>query len=310
MLEISLVLVFIFATSTLLGHIAHVSASPEKLAWYMKVKEWKAHNYSMAFFIVFIAILFILMGISKVTEWKLPTSQALSLLIATGLSALFYLGIMGRTYIAKIVAHKGPLKAVGGILTVCFVTASKIISVMVIAEITKLPPQELPGAQLLLTLILQPVLGLAVISLLLGYVSIPATFGTMEWWIYQEIKTNKGVQPTFLTGSYVCAMLAIVTSTVILITMTSSMLNQSFYEKRLRIAIAHSAFHLPPSYCGLPDVEGAAITPLRYRRAALAMPDQDKGYIFSSLSCEPKLESKQELATLLTAIKLNTNVTK
>lgn len=310
MLEIALVLVLIFATSALLGHIAHVRASPEKLAWYMKVKEWKAREYSMALFIGFIVFLFILQGISNATGWRLSTPQALGFLTATCLSALLYLGVLGRKYIAKVAEHKGLLKVVGGVLAVCFVTASKIGSDMVIAELTNLPPQELPGAQMLLTFILQPVLGLIAISLLLGYISIPAAFGTLAWWIYQELKASKGTQPTFMTGSYICAFIAMAVSTVILLTMTSSMLKQSFYEKRLRTAIAHSAFHLPPSYCGLPDAEGAAVAQLKYRRAALAMPDKNKGYVFSSLPCTPKLDSPQELATLLTEKKAEANATK
>lgn len=42
MLEFALVLVFISATSALLGHIANVRSSPEKLAWYLQIKRWKA----------------------------------------------------------------------------------------------------------------------------------------------------------------------------------------------------------------------------------------------------------------------------
>lgn len=309
MLEFALVIVFVFATSALLGHIAHVRASPEKLSWYMQVKEWKAREYSMALFIGLIALLFILTGISKATGWKVPAPHAVGVLTATCLSALLYLGLLGEKYLVKIANHKGLLKVAGGALGVCFVTASKIVSDMAIAELTNLPPQELPGAQMLLTLIMQPVLALVIISLLLGYISIPITFGTLAWWIYQEIKTNRGTQPTYLTASYICAFIAITVSTITLLTMTSSMLKQSFYEKRLRIAIAHSAFHLPPSYCGLPDTEGAAIASLKYRRAALAVPDTDKGYTFSSLSCDPKLDSQQKLAALLAERKTDTNTT-
>lgn len=310
MLEFALVLVFIFASSALLGHIAHVRASPEKLAWYMKVKEWTAREYSMALFIGLIALLFIFMGISGATGWKLPAPQTLGFLTATCLSALLYLGVLGGKYIAKVGDHKSLLKVVGGSMAVCFVTASKIGSDMAISELTNLPPQELPGAQMLLTLILQPVLGLAVISLLLGYISIPATFSTLVWWIYQEIKTNKGTQPTFLTAIYTCAFIAMMVSTVILLTMTGGMLKKSFYEKRLRTAIVHAAFHLPPSYCGLPDAEGAAVAQLKYHQAALAIPDKDKGYIFSRLQCDPKLDSPQELATLLTERKSQASATK
>lgn len=309
MLDFALVLVFIFAISALLGHIAHVRASPEKRAWYMQVKGWKARQYVMALFIGCITSLFILMAISKLAGWKLPAPYALGVLSAVGLSALLYLGVSGRKCFAKLAQHKGLLKTVGGMLAVCFVTASKIFADMAIAELANLPPQELPGAQLLLTVIMQPALALTAAALFLGYASVPLTFIALAWWIHQEIKATNGARPTLLTASYTCTILAIVISTVILLTLTHGMLTKSFYEKRLRSAIVHSAFHLPPSYCGLPDAEGAAVAPLKYHRAALAMPDQDKGYVFSTLPCAPKMDTPQALATRLSEKATAANIT-
>ena len=299
MLEFALVVVFIFSGAALLGHIANVCSSPEKLAWYMQVKEWDAQKYTMALFIGFVATLFVLTGFGHATGWKLPAPWALGFLSSICLSAALYLGVLNRRSLSKLFEYKGLLKIIGGVLTVCLVTSSKVMSDKMIAELTDLPAQELVGAQMVLTLILQPCIALALLSLIVGYVSIPATFGFLAKLIYQSIKTNKGNDPAYVTGSYICAIVAMAVSTTILLTMTIGMLQQSFYEKRLRIAIAHSAFHLPPSYCGLPNLEGAGIAPLKYRRAGLAMPDKEKGYIFSRIPCDPQQQPFEEAKTLL-----------
>jgi hypothetical protein len=293
MLSVAIFFGFIVIATVLFGQIAHVRASPEKLVWYMQIKEWKSQTYAMVIFLVAMALLFILMGFSKASGWKLPSLQAQWLLIFSCLAALWYLGGFARKFLERLASYKTPIKLLGGWLAVCLVTASKVGADKAIAELTNLPPQEFPGAQMLLTLVFQPVIVFISSSVLLGYLSIPATLLLLAFWIYKEFKVRKGEKPTTLTLTYASAILAIMVPTVTMLAMSSNALNKRFYEKPLRIAIAYSAFHLPLSYCGLSNVEGAAVAQLNDRRAALAMPDEEKGYVFDSIPC---LDSTQEPA--------------
>lgn len=305
MLEFALVLVFISATSALLGHIANVRSSPEKLAWYLQIKRWKAHQYSMALFVGLLLVLYAVTGISQLTGWKPQQPIGLMLLTATCITAAAYLWFYWDLT-PKVAEYKSLLKYIGALLTVCIVTTSKIQSDMAISELTGLPAQELPGAQMFLTFILTPTIWLLAVSFVVGFISIPLTVLVLIWGIYQDWKKGKGTKFDFASGSHVCAWMAIAYFSIILLTMSSGILKKNFYEKRLNGAIAYSAFLLPPSYCGLPDAGDASIAVLKYKRAALAMPDEKMGYTFSKISCDPKQKSPELLISELTAKKTET----
>jgi hypothetical protein len=300
--ELILLVLLFFITPAVTGQIINVLASAKKRAWYMQVTQWKALECSVALFAGLLGILILVTTVNQLTGWK-PTRQiGVMLLIATCVSAATYLWhFWGLS--SKAANHKRVLTAVAGVLTLTIATASKISSDMAIAEFTNLSPQELPGAQLLLTFILTPVLWMLTLSLALGYASIPLTLIILGKGIYADWKTNKGAKPTTSTGLYVSAVLALCYFTAIQLVMISNMLTIDVYEKPLRTAVAHAAFLLPPSYCGLPDIEGAGIAVLKYRRAGLAIPHKEKGYEFSTISCDPKPQTIEAAASKLAAHK-------
>ncbi|HBO5639842.1 hypothetical protein GFM12_06900 [Pseudomonas aeruginosa] len=296
MLEVALLLVLFFVLPILLGHVSHVLRSPEKLAWYLQVREWRMLEYFLALFIVSIATMYAVAAIQYLTGARLSSVVALALMLVTCLSALGYLWhFAGMT--ARVTQHKTLLKVLGGLLAVCFATVSKIYSDAAIAELAGLPPQELPASQLFLTFLLTPTLWFLVGSLAAGYLSIPATIFLLGRGLYLDLKKKRGNDKP--TARYIAACTAVAFSSLLLVTMMQSLLSKSFYEKRLRAAIAFSSFHLPPSYCGLPNVEGASVTALKYRRAALAVPDEKKGYTFNVVQCESKAQKAEELGAIL-----------
>lgn len=297
MSKLSLSLIAITLAAMLAGQVAHIRASPAKLEWYLKIKVWTAAEYSMALFLALIFLLFSITGVYQFTGWKPQAPVGFLLLIATCITAAVYLWFFLN--IARIVAtHKTLLKAVGALSAVSIATASKISSDMAIAELTGMSPQELPGAQLALTFILTPILWFVALSFVVGYVSIPATLSLLFWGIYKDAKQHKGSKFTLSSASYVCSWVAMSYLSILLLTMSTELMNKSFYEKRLRSAISYSAFHLPTSYCGFPDLPGAGIAALRDKGGGLAVPDSEKGYIFHTLPCERKEQAIDDIAKL------------
>ncbi|WP_462379420.1 hypothetical protein [Pseudomonas sp. Marseille-QA0892] len=294
MSELSVSLLVICLVAMLAGQVAHVRGSAAKLAWYRKVREWTAAEYSMAIFLVFLALLFSITGVHQLTGWKPRAPVGLLLLIATCTTAAVYLWFFLN--LARIVAtHKTLLGMVGTLAAVSIATASKISSDMAIAELTGMPPQELPGAQLALTFILTPIFWFVAISFLIGYVSIPATLLLLFWGIYKDAKQHKGSKFNLSSAGYVCSWVAMSYLSILLLTMSTELMNKNFYEKRLRSAISYSAFHLPPSYCGFTNLPGAGIAALRDNGAGLAIPDSERGYIFHTVSCEREVRIIEDI---------------
>lgn len=286
-------IILFFIAPALAGQLCNVLASPQKRVQYQQAAQWNALKYSTVLFVGLLAILILFTLVGELTGWKPSRPFGVTLLIGTCISAAVYLWNFGRLS-EKTASHKSVLKVVGGLLTVTIATASKIYSDMIIADLTSLPPQELPGAQLLLTFILTPVIWLAALSLVAGYISVPVTFFLLAKGVILDWRTNRGTRPTINSGLYFAAIVALCYFTAILSIMISNLLTSAVYEKPLRNAIARAAYLLPPSYCGLPDKEGAGIAVLKYRKAGLAIPHKEKGYEFSTVSCNPKPQTIEE----------------
>jgi len=300
--EVALLVIFSMVFSAVLGHVAHVLGTPEKLAWYLQVRQWKAQEFFLALFIAGVGLMFIATGADYWFNFKLSSGVALSLMLGTGLAALGYLWSFADMT-TKVEPHFTALKYVGGVVLVILTTYSKVYSDAAIAELAGLPPQALPASQLFLTFWLTPSLGLVVLALAVGYLAIPGTFLLLGYGIYVDIKKDRGKdkdsKSTQASTKYIAACVAMSFFSILLLTLVQGLLGQDFYEKRLRKAIAYSSFHLPASYCGLPNSEGVSITMLTGNRAGLAIPDQVQGYTFSIMSCKPKLRSPEEVAALL-----------
>lgn len=300
MYEVALFVTFLIVFSAVLGHIVHVLGSPEKRAWYLQVRRWAAQEFFLALFIAGVGLMFIATGASYWSGFTLGSSAALALMLGTGFSALGYLWSFANMT-AKVEPRITALKYIGGVLLVILTTYSKVYSDAAIAEFAGLPPQELPTSQLFLTFWLTPSLGLVALALAVGYLAIPGTFLLLGYGIYVDLKKDKDKdsKSTQASTKYIAAFVAMSFFSILLLTLVQGLLGKDFYDKHLRKAIAYSSFHLPASYCGLPDSEGAAITMLTGNRAGLAIPDQVQGYTFSIIPCKPKLTNPEEVAALL-----------
>ncbi|OBY18712.1 hypothetical protein A8O37_30905 [Pseudomonas aeruginosa] len=152
-----------------------------------------------------------------------------------------------------------------------------------------------------LTFILTPTIWFLAISFVVGCISIPLTLLFLIWGIYKDWKKDKGSKFDFASARHVCAWVAMAYFSIIMLTMSTGILEKSFYEKRLNSAIAYSAFLLPPSYSSLPDIKGTSIAVMKYKRAALALPDEKMAYRFSKIACDPLQKSPGQLVSELTA---------
>ena len=296
--EVAVLVIFSMVFSAVLGHVAHVLETPEKLAWYLQVRQWKAQEFFLALFIAGVGLMFIATGASYWAGFTLGSSAALALMLGTGFSALGYLWFFANMT-TKVKPRITALKYIGGVLLVILTTYSKVYSDAAIAEFAGLPAQELPTSQLFLTFWLTPSLGLVALALAVGYLAIPGTFLLLGYGIYVDIKKDKDSKTTQASTKYIAACVAMSFFSILLLTLVQGLLGKDFYDKHLRKAIAYSSFHLPTSYCGLPDSEGAAITMLAGNRAGLAIPDKAQGYTFSIIPCKPKLTSPEEVTALL-----------
>lgn len=296
MFEVGLILVFFAILPASLGYITNALNSPAQRSWYATqwatLKAWQALDYARALFVLCAALLYVAGG-SAYLGMKLSMPLALTLMIATSLSALLYLWVFADMT-QKVNSYEQRIKFSLGLIVISIATASKIYSDAGIAELTGLPPQELPGAQLLLTFILTPVIWLVMTALLIGYLSIPGTIYLLARGIYLDVRKKAGSP-----GKYVLASIALSFLSLTLLTMTKKLLDKEFYEKRLREAVVFASFNLPPAYCGLPNQKGSSIAPLGDGKAALAMPDEKLGFTFRTLDCEPKSQPQEELTVLL-----------
>jgi len=69
-------------------------------------------------------------------------------------------------------------------------------------------------------------------------------------------------------------------------------LNQVIYTSRspafepfVHNLIVYASFHLKDSQCTNNQPEGSYFAPLGYERLAIAIPDEEKGYLFKTLKC-------------------------
>ena len=295
-----------FAIPVAIGYIANIINSTKKLFWYRKrirrVIQWTKAEYPATIFIATTVIFFII-GLLIFTGIKFSLITSLLVLTANCFAALVFLYYYWQmpTLLSR---HKEWVKLLIAPLVISVATISKIFSDSAIAELSGLSAQDLPGTQLFLTLILTPTIWLLALSLAFGYASLllmPILFIKSIIHDYRKTTTKK-TKNSRTSSSHVTALAAVFLSAIILMTFIEKFASKNFYEPRLRQAIAFASFHLPATYCGLPDVEGVVIAPMSDDRAALAIPDSKLGYTFEPINCKPARKSDEQMKTLLDAI--------
>lgn len=303
MLETALLLALFICLPSLSGYVANVRSSPPKRAWYYQrfqtIRGWTPREHSMVLFITCTAALYAA-GALKLLGMMLSPMTALTLLSLTCLSALGYLccywGLPG-----KIADGERPLKATVGLMTIGIGTLSKVYSDISIAELTGLPAHDLSGAQVFLTLLLTPTLWFMGLSMLFGYISLPVMGALLIRSLYRDYQGNKN-KNKYASGPDITALVAVFLVAFILLTMTKKLLDKDTFEKPLRQSIAFASFHLPTTYCGLPEAQGVTVAPMKDGTAAIAIPDDKLGYRFEPIACKPKQKSQTEAIELLAKV--------
>lgn len=292
------------------GHIANVINSSKKFFWYRqrirRIGQWTRAECPATIFMLTTAIFFIV-GLLIFAGVKFSTTASLLVLTANCIAALVFLYYYWQmpTFLSR---HKELLKLLIAPFAIGVATISKIYSDAAIAELSGLSAQDLPGTQLLLTLILTPIIWLLTLSLAFGYASLllmPVLFIKGLIQDYRQttrMKTRKKTKSSRASSSHITALVAVFLSTVILLTIIEKFASKTFYEPRFRQVIAFASFHLPATYCGLPDVEGVEVAPMSDDRAALAISDSKLGYRFELITCKPARKSDEQIKTLLVDI--------
>lgn len=297
------ILLLFFILPTLSGYIVHVRQTPKKrVAFYQlacRVRRWRGVEISRAAFIAITSIFYVV-GIAIKIGAKFSVTATMILLVANCFAGLVYLCIYWKVS-AFIGRHKDSLKLLSAPIAVFVVTLSKIMSDASIAELSGLSPQDLPGAQLFLTFIFTPVIWLLGLSLAYGYFSLPLMIGLLMFALVQNYKLHKRARaykgPS--KAPQVTLIAAVFLSSVLALTVMSKVASKSFYEPFLRQAIAFASFHLPATYCGLPESDGVEVAPMSDERAGLAIPDSKQGYIFKAIDCKATTQNTQDATALL-----------
>jgi hypothetical protein len=296
----TLLIVFGFLPA-LFGYIASIRSSLEKRTWYHQqtqaVKGWTANEYSLAAFVTSTALLYVA-GFLTLIGMKPSLTTGVGLLWLSCLTALAYL--CGYLKIPVIVAkYGGLLKALLGAVAIGVATLSKIYSDAGIAELTGLSPQDLPGAQLLLTFLLTLTIWFLGLSLSLGYLSLPLMVILSLRSLYRDFRKKKDGKKNESNLRDMAALVAVFFFVIILLSITEKIAGKHFYEPRLKQAIVFASFHLPTSYCGLTETKGVQVAPMSDGRAAIAISDGKLDYTFDIIDCKPQKKISDEVNAVL-----------
>ncbi len=198
-MSIAIILSLFFIAPALLGYTMHVYETPRKRAQLVlqarRVRDWRGMETSRAVFIAATAV-FYAAGIAIMLGAKFTVGATLILLIVNCLAGLSFLCFYWSIP-AFVNRHKEPLKLFIAPIAVGVVTLSKIMSDASIAELSGLSPQDLPGAQLLLTFILTPVIWLLGLSLAFVYISIPLMIVLVIHALVQNFKHHRRAEGKF-----------------------------------------------------------------------------------------------------------------
>lgn len=285
------IILFYLVIPVISGYTTHLNANPQKKEKYKAIAKWRLLETSLAIFILAMAIVAIAVAMDYGADIKTPKQYGRALLGIAGISSAIYI-ITFFKIVDLIKAHKTLFKYLSGILILIAATYSKVYSDMAIAELTGISPQELPGAQNFLTFIIQPVVFAMYGSIVLGYTSIIIAILLFFKIMYQGYKSKNNPDALTTEKLDLGAIISIITGTMIAIAFTSEILKKDFYEPNLKKFIVFSSFHLEPSTCGLTLPKDSKISIMKYKRAAIAVPDDKTGFSFDISDCN--MQSKSE----------------
>ncbi|MCP3748617.1 hypothetical protein [Pseudomonas sp. SBB6] len=309
MLPIKILVSLYLILPAVFGYMGNLKLSLPKPPWYNqhfeKVRQWEPTTYAAIVFGL-TTMAFFLVGFLAMSGMKLGNKLLISVLVANCLAALTFLYFYWDA--AKLWSkYGGGLKALFVPSALAVTALSKIYSDAGIAELSGLAPQDLPSAQLFLTLIFTPIIWLMALSLAMGYLSLPLTLILLiRSLIHDHRRKNKESDDRSKNwNSHITAIVAIALCTIFSLTIMTKVVSKSVYEPRLRQAIAFSSFHLSTTFCGLPEVKNVYVAPMSDDRAALAIPDSKQAYRFVAISCESDKISNQEARELINEVIAN-----
>jgi hypothetical protein len=281
---ITLIILFYLVLPAISGYATHLNDHPQKKEKYKAITKFGILELSLTIFVLAMTAVSIAITMEYIADIKIPKQYGRALLGIAGISSAFYI-ISFFKIVNFIKTHKTLFKYISGILILIAATYSKIYSDMAIAELTGIPPQELPGAQNFLTFIIQPVVFAMYGSITLGYTSIIIAMILFLKIMYQGYKSRNNPSASTTENLDLGAIISVITGTMIAIAFTSEILKKDFYEPNLKKFIVFSSFHLEPSICGLTLPKGSKISIMKYKRAAFAVPDEKTGFTFGILDC-------------------------
>lgn len=157
---------------------------------------------------------------------------------------------------------------------------------------TRIAPSDLPAAKTGVLAIVAVFVWVTLIALLTlaPYLFMAAAVGLME--LRSPAMAEMCVSPAkresvprwhnFTTFSLFMGLAVSCLSPLHLLDYTSK--NPAF-EPFVRKVIAFASFHLKDSQCASSQPDGSVFAPLGYERLAIAIPDQEKGYLFKTIKC-------------------------
>ncbi|MFJ3451452.1 hypothetical protein ACIPM0_25015 [Pseudomonas sichuanensis] len=299
MLVVSLLFFYCFLPG-FLGVFMNVWASPSKRLWWANnvvgMKTWDQRQFAATAFVA-ACIVFCLAGLMVISGLKFNIVFVFVVLLAAFFTGFLYLCVYWK--IADLPGRYGAaLKLLLVPAALVVGTVSKIYADAAIAEYTGIAPQALPNAQIVLALILTPMVWFGGVSLVVGYISIPLLPIMLLVNIFRDCRRKRSGDATNPNFDNL-AIMALAFCAILLLLLAESVFSKSVYEPFLKRAVAFSSFHLPTTYCGLPEVDDLYVAPLADGRALLAIPDEKMVYRFVPVLCSTKTQSGDETKKLL-----------
>lgn len=301
MLPVIVLLTLFGALPVLCGFFESIRCSHERRTWYIArihtLESWSILEWSLTFFVASTAVLYVA-AFSTTLGFRLSFNVYMVLLFLSPLTAFVYLCCYFK--VLEITKKYGwLLKILLGAAVIGVAAASKTYADAAIAELTGLPPQNLPGAQILLSFMLSPIIWFIGLSLVLGLLSGPVMAFLLVKVMYLDFVKSRhsgGNQSNF---PEMIALLAVALFSIIALTTTQKIASKGFYEVKLRQAIEFASFQLSATYCGFPENKGVGVAIMPDDLAAIAIPNEKAGYIFEVISCKPTVKSDEQIRASL-----------